>query len=453
MSNNELMGKSEKQPLLQDEESEIGIDQPQESGWKEKLRSFGRSMLKKEMLTVLIYSVCYVISGVINSILLKLTMNSFQNYGFFLNQLTNYGFIPIFGAVVAYKIMFTNDIPQETRDFPKYKFLIMGALDAVTGYFVVIGGISTSGPLQQLLNQAIIPFTMLSSLVFLKMRYSWIQVTGALVIIAGVVVSLIPSLTGKSDANNKVFWNLFYLISMIPFALSNIYKDIGFQSVQDMDVWYLQFYDSLFQGIVGTFLFPINNWLPPPGGIKFKDIIPSLRDGAECLAGTNTITMASSNNTCDLPTTDFPCDNCHNAYIIIIIYMTINIVYNVFILLVIKHAGATVYSIANTLRLPLTNIVFSLKFIVPVSIYQAFSGLSVAGLIIILLGLVGYRIGSMIKAKQSGEDGEVKVIPGLGPAGVEVLPAGPLRRPLIEPKSPEHLRNQFFARGRHAVNE
>ncbi|GAM24526.1 hypothetical protein SAMD00019534_077010 [Acytostelium subglobosum LB1] len=450
--NDDSEGDIEQQPLLQqnDYNDDIVVEEPQkESAWRTQFNALKASLGTKEGILIMVYALCYIFSGVINSVLLKLTMNSFNNYGFFLNQLTNYGFIPIFGSAAAYKLFFTNDIPKETRDFPIYKFLIMGALDAVTGYFVVIGGIGTSGPMQQLLNQAIIPFTMLTSLIFLKQRYTLVQVLGALVIIAGVFISLVPALIGKSDANNKLFWNFFFLLSMIPFAASNVYKDIGFQSVEDMDVWYLQFWDCFFQGIVGTFLFPINDILPPPATVKFDQVIPSLKDGALCLAGQNSITNAT-NPFCYEPSATIPCDNCHNAYIIVICYLTINIVYNVFILLVLKHAGATVYSIANTVRLPLTNIVYSMKFLVPASIYQPFSLYSLGGLLVILTGLITYRVGSMIKSKNSAAAGEVeqppKFIPGIGPAGVDVLPAGPLQKPLIEPKTPAYLRNQFFGK-------
>eukprot|EP01133_Synstelium_polycarpum_P015950 gene15950-18964_t len=432
------MAKSEKQPLLtEDQERGDIMIEHQES----KFEKFRNMILKKEMVTVLIYTLLYIGFGVVNSVLLKIVMNSFQNYSFFLNQLTNYGYLPIFGVAVAYKTFFTNHIPKETSDFPKYKFLIMGALDAVTGYFVVVGGVSTPGPLQQLLNQAIIPVTMIASFVILRERYSWIQVSGALVILGGVGIALVPALTGKGESGGSVFWYFFYLLNVLPFALSNVYKYIGFQSVDDMDVWYFQFWDCVFQSMVGTFLFPINAILPAPGTIPFSSVPTSLKDGAMCLAGHNTIV----NNCGDINIYGITCDACHNAWIIILCYMTVNVIYNIFILLVLKHAGPTIYSIASTVRLPLTNIVFSLHFIMG-SATQPFSSFSVAGLVVILLGLASYRVGSIIKDKKTEAEGgvQVRVIPGLGPAGVDVMPS--VRKPFIEPKSPEYLRNQFFGK-------
>ncbi|KAK5578172.1 hypothetical protein RB653_003125 [Dictyostelium firmibasis] len=458
MSNND----KEKQPLLSsinsDENNGANIKIVEPVPWYSKIKN----SMSKETITILIYVVLYVCSGVINSVLLKKVMNKFTNYAFFLSQLTNFGYVPIFGAVTAYKIFFTNDIPKETRDFPTRKFAIMGALDAITGFFVVIGGVSTSGPLQQLLNQAIIPVTMITSFFFLKERYSFIQLGGALVIIGGVITSLIPSLVGGSGGN-KPFWNFFYLLSVIPGSFSNVYKVVGFQAVDDMDVWYLQYWDSLYQSIFGIFLFPINNWLPPPATIKFNQILPFMKEGAECLAGINTIlpsyytypngTESFTVNSCTYdPKAALICDDCHNAWIAIILYMSINIVYNIFILLVLKHAGATVYSIANTLRLPLTNIAFSIPFIMGAAV-SPFSPLSVAGLVIILVGLGGYRVGSMVKQKKdaAAASGQVKVIPSYGPAGMDNVM--PVQKQFIEPKSQAHLRNSFFGKLGIAVPE
>ncbi|EAL68847.1 hypothetical protein DDB_G0277321 [Dictyostelium discoideum AX4] len=422
----------------------------------QRFKDYLKNSISKQTATVLVYVVLYILSGVINSLLLKKVMNVFTNYGFFLNQLTNYGYVPIFGAIVLYKILFTNDIPKDTRSFPQWKFVIMGALDAVTGYFVVIGGIKTTGPLQQLLNQSVIPFTMLLSFIFLKERYSLIQLGGALIIIGGVVVSLIPSLTGGNTSGNMLFYNFFYLISMIPYAFSNVYKAIGFSTVEDMDVWYLQYFDALYQSLVGTVLFPINNWLPPPSDMKFNQVIPQLKAGGKCLGGINTLIEQYNSTTGELlPTScnygdNLGCDNCHGAWVVVLIYMAVNVLYNVFILLVLKHAGATVFSIANTLRLPLTNIAFSFKFIMG-SDSNPFSGLSVAGLCIILLGLGGYRVGSMIKQKKeaaasadSSSNTENKVIPKVFPTQFGEVSI--IIKKKVPPKSQTHLRNQFFGK-------
>jgi len=411
--------------------------------WKERVQDFRQKVLTKEALLLLLYVVLYITSGVINSLFLRKVMTAFQNYAFFLNQMTNYGYIPIFGAVVAYEMLLTKLITKEMRVFPSWKFAIMGALDAVCGYFVVIGGIYTSGPMQQLLNQAIIPVTMVGAFFVLKERFSLIQILGALLIVGGVVISLIPSLTGKGNAGNVFFWNMFYLINIIPFAASNVYKDIAFKSV-DMDVWYLQFWDVFYQSIVGTLLFPINMALPPPQQVVWNQIGSNLMDGGKCLTGQDQITPDNSN--CNLPQHSQPCDECTNAWLLLLIYMAINVAYNVFILLVIKYGSATILSIAQTVRLPLTNICFSFKFIMGEKDAVPLKGEIVYGLIVILVGLAAYRVGAQLKKKPTEEGESRRIIPHIGPGGGDFLVESVVSKPLIIPKTSQHLRKQYLAK-------
>lgn len=420
----------ENQPLLKP-------DAPHKTS-EEKWAEFRKKYLTKDVVLLMVYTVLYVVSGVINSLFLRKVMTSFQNYPFFLNQLTNYGYIPIFGAVVLYEILFTALITKEMRVFPWYRMLIMGALDAVCGYFVVIGGIETSGPMQQLLNQAIIPVTMIGAFFILKERYSLIQIGGSGLIVVGVVVSLLPSLLGKQNSGNVFFWNMFYLCQVIPFAASNVYKDIAFKSV-DMDVWYLQFWDVFWQSVFGTLLFPINTILPAPATVHWSEIGGNMKNGTLCLAGHDLLTPETS--ACSLTATQH-CDDCHSAWLILAIYMAINVAYNVFILLVIKYGSATILSIAQTIRLPLTNICFSFKFIMGKDAIK-FKGASVYGLLVILVGLIAYRAGSL--AKQP-EDGETKIIPHIGPGGGDYMVESVSSKPLITPKTHDQQRKQYLTR-------
>lgn len=419
----------------------------------ERIQEFKTKFLTKEALLLLLYVVLYISSGVINSLMLRKVMTAFQNYPFFLNQLTNYGYIPIFGAVVVYEMFLTKLINREMRIFPSWKFAIMGALDAVCGYFVIIGGIYTSGPMQQLLNQAIIPVTMVGAFFVLKERFSLIQIAGALLIVGGVVISLLPALTGNGNSGNVFFWNMFYLINIIPFAASNVYKDIAFKSV-DMDVWYLQFWDVFYQSVVGTLLFPINMALPPPQQVVPSQIGPNLLDGGKCLIGQNQITPGNSG--CNLPHPYQPCDECTNAWLLLLIYMAINVAYNVFILLVIKYGSATVLSIAQTVRLPLTNICFSFNFIMGKDAVPL-KGEIVYGLIVILVGLGAYRVGAQLKKKptEEGETESRRIIPHIGPGGGDFLVESVISKPLIIPKTSQHLRKQYLAKlgvGYNSIN-
>jgi len=403
-----------------------------------------RASLTPHALTVLLYAALYVLAGVINSIFLKKVMNSFQNYGFYLNQLTNYGFVPIFGVVVLYQVLFTKQITKEQKAFPWYKFLIMGGIDALNGYFVVIGGIHTTGPMQQLLTQVIIPVTMVGSYIFLKERYSAVQLGGAILITAGVVVSLYPTLHGKGTTGNVPFFNIFFLCQAIPFAAGNLYKDIAFKAV-DMDVWYLQFWDVFWQSLIGTLLFPINFVLPQGARIAPTEIFTDMKNGALCTIG-HDVYVPPDCSPVTLNAT-YACDDCTNAWVLLIIYMAINMLYNVFILLVIKHGSATILAIAQTIRLPLASAAFSFKWIMGKDA-TPFSPYSGAGLAIILVGLIAYRAGSLMKKPTPGDEARApsRILPRVGPGGAEIYVESVRATPLILPKTHFQQREQYFSR-------
>jgi len=259
-----------------------------------------------------------------------------------------------------------------------------------------------------------------------------------------VIVSLVPALTGGQNTGNVFFWNMFYLCQVIPFAASNVYKDIAFKAV-DMDVWYLQFWDVFWQSVFGTLLFPINTILPAPATIPWSSIGSSMKDGGECLIGNNLITP--ENSTCGPDNSQhIYCDECVGAWLILSIYMIINVSYNVFILLVIKYGSATILSIAQTVRLPLTNICFSFEFIMGKDA-SPFSGYSLYGLLVILAGLISYRAGSLAKKKPEGAEGETpshRIIPHIGPSGGDYVIESVATIPLITPKTSAQVRRQYL---------
>jgi drug/metabolite transporter (DMT)-like permease len=155
----------------------------------------------------------------------------------------------VFGFVVWYEKAFTNLITDEMTSFPKFKFFVMGVFgmvqnflfkffvfssiqsrhfvsDALSGVLALFGGVYTSGNTQGLLNQGAVPITMILSYVVLKQRYSRLQVIGALVIMGGVITVLLPKFLDNNapSGEDRPLFNIIFLLSVIPMALSSIYK-------------------------------------------------------------------------------------------------------------------------------------------------------------------------------------------------------------------------------------
>lgn len=72
-------------------------------------------------------------------------------------------------------------------------------------------------------------------------------------------------------------------------------------------------------------------------------------------------------------------------------YVVVNFAYNIFILLVTKHASATLFTLAFALRLPLTQIVYTLHFIM-FDYTEDFNWETIVSLVVVLVGFAIYSV-------------------------------------------------------------
>ncbi len=108
-----------------------------------------------------------------------------MNYPYFVNQLTTFLYLPINFGVIYFKFIFLQHITPDMGTtffwgnlavkFPKWKFAVMAFFDSMHGLILVVGGVHVPGIIQSLLLQAVVPITMLFSL--LMLRYNGDYVT------------------------------------------------------------------------------------------------------------------------------------------------------------------------------------------------------------------------------------------------------------------------------------
>jgi hypothetical protein len=94
---------------------------------------------------------------------------------------------------------------------------------------------------------------------------------------------------------------------------------------------------------------------------------------------------------CWLGYNSLPGDNCSYNYVATTIYIVINFFYNIFILLVTKHASATMFTLAFAIRLPLTQIAYCIPFIMQQYV-EPFTWESIVSLVVVLAGFVLYSM-------------------------------------------------------------
>jgi hypothetical protein len=111
------------------------------------------------------------------------------------------------------------------------------------------------------------------------------------------------------------------------------------------------------------------------------DIPANIHGGFDCLCGINTITEASADGSI-LP------DECSMAFIYVSTYLAFNVIYNLLMVVILKHGSANILWMASTVIVPLSNVAFSLHFIPN---HQPMKPMDIVGLVIIMSGLLVYR--------------------------------------------------------------
>lgn len=386
--------------------------------------------------------VAFVVAGALFQVSAKLQAISMYNYP---NALNVYGCVLFVVLCFGYIIPAARFgvIPREQLTASKRPFVIMAIFDTLSSTMQVFSSIYLPGPLLVLLPQASIPISMMMSRLYLKSTYTCWQILGAAVVIGGILVVLEPVMTNRhapdyvcvavnkandclaceaemtqedcegyastdgmllferertlnlgndtalhtcewvqsshetSDTSTLLFWSFILLLSCIPLSMSSIYKEKKL-SRYEFDPIYLNGWLCLFQT-------PMSAVLAVPGGIlSSPQVTPSelpknMWDGLKCFMGTGTITAGCHP------------DDCRWAMITMVAFTLICFVYVNLMVLLLKFGSANLMFLALTLIVPVANLAFALPIMPsPVTLHAS----DVVGLVVIMAGIVSYRIGS-----------------------------------------------------------
>eukprot|EP01032_Pedospumella_encystans_P016517 gene16517-18845_t len=321
-----------------------------------------------------------------NTLLYKAALNSFSspttNYGFFANQFSI--LVYVFQALIFSIFILVRD-PNSVKELfriPQSVYLKMGFLDSASGTLGAIAGANCPGELQTVLNQLIIPITMVGAYGLLKSRFESFQIWGSAFILLGAIVASSNYLFQRSTSTDTPHDSaatamvsaavILYIISVIPSALSNIYKD-GKMKEQDMNEVHTSTIVAFWQ-LWCSFLFLPLMSLPALGGLTYKEMGMQLSDGWTCFRGTNP---------------NDPEGDCSNAAYLLMSYIMVNFVYNILMLAITKRGSAVLLVISQALSLPVTNIAFTLKIFMGNSA-EPLTLVDLLGLVLVCIGFLTY---------------------------------------------------------------
>lgn len=334
-----------------------------------------------------------------NRIFGRLQTYPMHNYPIFMNMLSVSIYIPICFAYIIPMVSFTDVISKEQQDIPKYKFAVMGAYDSLAGIMqtFAINYISNASTIV-LVQQSAIPISMAISKYALDAKYTFAQYLGSAVVLLGIAVVLIPTLLASpasasasslsasgqpeqqlEEGPGQLLWILILIVSCVPMCLSSVYKEKALGEV-DIDVVYLNGWVSVYQ-----FLIALPLCIPSSQVINMpvSAILPNLWGGMLCWMGINSVTAQTvqSGSLVSL-------DDCSTAPLYVSTYLVFNIVFNILIVVILKHGSANIMWMASTVIVPLSNLAFSMDFMPG---HKALNSFDIVGLVVIMLGLVLYR--------------------------------------------------------------
>ncbi|KAG2790522.1 hypothetical protein JG687_00000282 [Phytophthora cactorum] len=312
----------------------------------------------------------------------RITYDYTEFLWYFTNVILPIAFLVSSAPVVAYKIYFTDDITQEMREFPHYKYMLMALFDTL---YNLLGAFPTphiGGNMANVLSQLNLPFNMLLSYMFLQTRFKRGHILGSILVLYGGMVNLIPALTGQENANTRdpsVGWITLFIVSLVPAAASNVYKEIGLKDV-DLDIWYANIWISFYQLIIGCatiWTVRIKAFSDPP--VPWADFPSYVWKAHECFIG----------NEVELNGKDLPCDS--GVLAVFLVFIVFNTMYNQLMLYIFKEGSSVLFVVSSAVGLPLTDLLYMIPLLTGKAASQAFTIYDGFSLFVLVMGLLVYH--------------------------------------------------------------
>ncbi|KAF8050375.1 hypothetical protein N665_1984s0005 [Sinapis alba] len=313
--------------------------------------------------------------GVGNRVMYKLALIPLKHYPFFLAQLSTFGYVAVYFSILYFRYK-AGIVTKEMLSVPKIPFLIVGILESLALTSGMAAAANLSGPSTTVLSQTFLIWQILFSMIFLGRRYRINQIFGCILVAFGVIVSVASgSGAAHSFKDAGIFWSLLMVLSFMLQGADTVMKEIIFLDSKkrlkgaSLDLFVVNSYGSIFQVICIALLLP---FLSKLWGIPFNQLPSYLRDGGACFLNIGAKTTG-----------------CEGAPLLPIMFVMMNMAYNISLLRLIKISSAVVSSLASTVSVPIAVYFFTL----PLPYLGVASTLPtgfVAGTVILVLGMLLY---------------------------------------------------------------
>ncbi|KAK9154642.1 hypothetical protein Sjap_002122 [Stephania japonica] len=322
---------------------------------------------------ILVAAAATVVLGVGNRVLYKLALVPLKQYPFFLAQFATFGYVLVYFSILYFR-RHAGIVTDEMLCLPKAPFLAIGFLEALAAASGMAAGAILSGASIPILSQTFLVWQLMLSAIFLGRRYRFNQIVGCLLVAIGVVIT-VASGSGASVSLKEagIFWTLLMVASFFLQAADTVLKEVIFLKAAkqgcSVDLFVMNSYGSAFQALFISLLLP---FLSKMWGVPFSQLPVYLKDGATCFLNIGSLSS-----------------ECQGAPLLPLLFVAVNMAFNVSLLHLLKISSAVVSCLASTFSVPLSIYAFTL----PLPYIGVASSLPtgfVTGVVVLLAGLLVY---------------------------------------------------------------
>ena len=367
------------------DESDLVMRQPSQSKPSDNLDAPSKTSLSSSLEVAL--SVVVVVSlAVVNRILYRMALVPLENYVFFLAQFQTFAYVFAYAVVLVIQTKRRKLAPtawQLPGHFWRI-FLGIGFVEAVSALLSFIGAAKLPGVMVPLLSQTILVWQVVLVYVVLKRSLSWMQLVGVAGVVGGVALAAWPGKIAVSPsiwANVDPKYAMLYVFSCLFPAIDTLLKDRLFkkgkawQDGRDVDLFIVNTFGSASQAL---FVFLLLPFVTQSRGIPLSGLGAHVSMGWDCFRG---LTPACGSD-------------CTGAPLLPILYVAVNLLFNISALNLISKAGNMVFSLVMSGIVPVTMWAFTL----PIPVVMAYLGappvLGInfpAGSLLLTVGLMAYN--------------------------------------------------------------
>jgi len=219
---------------------------------------------------------------------------------------------------------------------------------------------------------------MIISALILSKKYTFWEIWSVLFLYCGITITLIPDLSGISSQKLSLYYSLIMGFVALPQAISVTIKELLFRT-RSFDLFIVNSHGSLFQLITFPIFLPLAIIFNQTQGQPLGQYIIN---GFECFGGSTPVGSK------------FDCSPNPYPYMV---YISVNLIYNLLLLLLVKRASAVLSFMTIQAVLPVSVILFYINW--PLLQAVQFSVWTIMGLVAVMAALGLFQFFSLERKK------------------------------------------------------